>query len=109
MRRVMARNLGLSDDLCPNCLIGPERRGSTHLNRCLDDGRSLFPFKEDEELNNWLAKNQKTDAELRYWLIKFLQFCGEQSMSSLLSNMSQAVAAIAKDIDSIGWEDLLQS
>lgn len=103
-RSNMARNLGLTDDRCPNCLVGPER--STHLNRCLDDGRSLLFAGSVEELNEWLAKNQKTDAELRYWLIKFLQFRGERSMSSL-GTMSPSVEAIAKDMDLIGWTDLL--
>ena len=103
-RRIVARNLGLNDDRCPNCLVGPER--STHLNRCLDDGRSLLFSESVDELNEWLAKNQKTDAELRYWLIKFLQFRGERSMTSL-GNMSPAVETVATDIDLIGWTDLL--
>lgn len=103
-RGVMARNLGLADDRCPNCLVGPER--STHLNHCLDDGRSLLFSESVEELNEWLAKNQKTDAELRYWLIKFLLFRGERSMTSL-GSMSPAVEAIAIDVDRIGWVDLL--
>lgn len=103
-RRIMARNLGLSDDRCPNCLRGPER--SSHLNHCLDDGRSLLFTEAVEDLNEWMAKNQRTDAELRYWLIKFLLFRGERSMSSL-GDMSPAVKTVASGIDSIGWDDLL--
>ena len=103
-RRNIARNQGLSDDRCPNCLIGPERH--THLNRCLDDGRSQLFTEAIDELNDWLAKYQKTDAELRYWLIKFLLFRGERTMTSL-GSMSDAVTEIAIDIDVIGWVDLL--
>lgn len=103
-RRQMARNLGFSDDRCPNCLLGPER--SSHLNLCLDDGRSLLFNEEIIDLEDWMIKNEKTDRELRYWLIAYLRFRGERTMSSL-GVMSPALQEVSNDIDMIGWTDLL--
>ncbi len=62
-RRVMARIQGLSDDRCPNCLVGPER--NTHLNQCLDPGRFNLLETDINELQGWLSAT--TDPELCYW------------------------------------------
>jgi hypothetical protein len=102
-RRNVARNQGLSDDRCPNCLVSPER--STHLNVCQDEGRSLLFHEEVDDLEDWMVKNNKTDPELRYWLSKFLHFRGERTMRSL-GTMSLSVSEVAADIDMIGWTDL---
>ncbi len=102
-RRIVARNQNLNDDRCPNCLISPER--STHLNVCLDEGRSLLFHEEVDDLEDWMVKNNKTDPELRYWLSKYLHFRGERTMRSL-GSMSRAVSEVAEDIDMIGWTDL---
>lgn len=103
-RQAVARYQGTDDDRCPNCLVGPER--STHLNRCLEDGRSLLFREAVTELDEWMGYNERTDAELRYFLIKFLHFRGERSICSL-GQMSVAVRSVAEDIDWIGWVDLL--
>jgi len=103
-RRQMARNGGLSDDRCPNCLLGPER--SSHLNLCLDEGRSLLFNDNVDELDNWMIKNEKTDRELRYWLSTYLRFRGERTMCSL-GIRSTVIQEIAEDIDLIGWTDFL--
>ena len=101
-RRNVSRYSGLTDDRCPNCLIGPER--STHLNWCMDEGRSLLFDEEIDDLEDWLSKNEKTDVELRYWLIKFLRFQGEKTMCSL-GQMSPLARLIAEEINQIGWTD----
>ena len=63
LRRNVARNQGLSDDRCPNCLVSLEC--STHLNLCLDEGRSLLFHEEVDDLEDWMVnKNNKTDPEL---------------------------------------------
>ena len=103
-RRNVARYQGVDDDRCPNCLVGPER--STHLNLCLEEGRSLLFREAVTELEDWMGKNERTEAELRYFLAKFLHFRGERSMCSL-GQMSVAVREIAEDIDQIGWIDIL--
>ena len=100
----VARYQGLNDDRCPNCLVGPER--STHLNLCLEDGRSLLFREAVTELEDWMGKMEQTDAELRYFLAKFLHFRGERSMCSL-GQMSVAVREVAEDIDLIGRVDIL--
>ena len=103
-RRNITRIQGCGDDRCPNCLIGPER--NTHLNRCLDEGRSLLFGEAVNELEDWMIKHDKTNRELCYWLIKYLHFRGERTMRSL-GTMPPAIFQIAEDIDLIGWTDLL--
>ena len=104
-RRNMAQYHGLTDDRwCPNCLEGTEQ--SSHLNWCMDEGQTLLFDEGIKEWEEWLAKNEKTDLELQYWLIWYLQFQGERPMCSL-GSMSDAIQQIALDIDRIGWTDIL--
>ncbi len=64
----MARIQDILDDKCPNCLRPQET--NNHLNRCPDAGRTLL-FKESiASIVAWMHQNNRTDAELAYWLEK---------------------------------------
>lgn len=101
-RRAMARIQGTTDDRCPNCLVGPER--STHLNKCLDPGRTNLFEMDIKELQGWMSAT--TDPELCYWLTNYLLLRGERTMSSL-GEMTAVIADVASDFDTIGWEDTM--
>ena len=101
-RRALARIQGCDDDRCPNCLVGPERH--THLNQCLDPGRSLLFEKDVEDLHQWMSKN--TDPELRYWIRYYLILRGECTMAAL-GEMPPAMAEVAAGFDTIGWVDIM--
>ena len=101
-RRNMSRIMDCLDDKCPNCLVGPER--STHLNTCKDPGHTHQFNKDIDDLHQWMRKT--TDPELCYWIIQYLLLCGERTMLDL-GKKSPAMTEIAKDLDMIGWTDVL--
>ena len=73
-RRNMARIQDILDDKCPNCLR--PRETNDHLNQCPDAGRTLL-FKESiASIVKWMHQNNGTDAELAYWLEKYLIYRG---------------------------------
>jgi hypothetical protein len=101
-RRVMTLRGGTSDDRCPNCLTGPER--SDHLNLCRDPGRSHLFETDVKELGSWMSKT--TDTEFSFWFINYLLLRGEYTMEQL-GFMPTWMSEIARDIDKIGWVDIL--
>jgi hypothetical protein len=68
----MSRIQDLLDNKCPNCLQPQET--SQHLNRCLDQGRTLL-FKDSiSNLMMWMHEHNWTDPELAFWIKKYLLF-----------------------------------
>jgi hypothetical protein len=66
----------------PNCK--QEQEKSHHLNRCPDHGRT-FLFRESiANLVNWMHKHNHTDAELAYWIEKYLIFCSTCTLTHLV-------------------------
>ncbi len=56
------------------------------------------------ELGSWMSKS--TDTEFSFWFINYLLLRGEYTMEQL-GSMSTSMSEIAKDIDTIGWVDIL--
>jgi hypothetical protein len=68
----MARIQGLLDDNCTNCC----HPGGTndHLNHCPDPGRTLLFRDRVPKISRWMYEQSRTDAELAYWVGKYLIF-----------------------------------
>jgi hypothetical protein len=102
-RSNMARIQDLLDNKCPNCLRPQER--SEHLNQCPDAGQTLL-FKDINLIVQWMQAFNGTDAELAYWLEKYLIFRGTRSLTALIMTgrgaLSQLMRAAASQ-DLIGW------
>ncbi len=84
------------------------RAKSHHLNRYLDQGGTLL-FKEGiASLVIWILENSRTDAELAYWLEKFLIFHGTRAISHLVwdQGSTQLREAVVSQ-DEIGWVEPL--
>jgi hypothetical protein len=94
----MTRIQDILDDKCPNCLR--PREMSNHLNQC-PDARCTLLFKH---------QNNRTDAELAYWLKKYLIYRGTQSLTSLIAKGGGGLPGLIKvaaSQDLIGWTEFL--
>ena len=88
-RRNLSCIQDILDDRCPNC--GQGRKTSTHLNCCLNHGRTML-FKEGvAKLSTWMRQNNHTDPELAYWIEKYLLFRGTRSFASLVTKVVSAL------------------
>ena len=72
-RSQMACIQDILDGKCPNCK--QEQEKSHHLNRCPDQGRTLLFRESVASLVNWMHEHNRTNAELAYWIEKYLIFC----------------------------------
>jgi hypothetical protein len=108
MRKNMKRIQDLLDDKCPNC--NHPRETSDHLNRCPKAGQTLLFQDSMASLTGWMNNHNQTDAELAYWIEKYLIFWGTPSFTSLVnaggSGSSQMLTATASQ-DLIGWTEFL--
>ncbi len=68
----MAHIQDLFDDKCPNCMQPKET--SEHLNHCPDAGRMQLFLDSIASLAKWMHDYNGTDAELGYWLEKYLLY-----------------------------------
>jgi hypothetical protein len=107
-RRNTARIQDILDDKCPNCL--QPRETNTHLNRCPDAGRTLL-FKESTTLIvDWMHQHNRTDAELAYWIEKYLIYRGTRTLTSLVALGGESTPGMLKAAasqDLIGWTEFL--
>ena len=97
------------DNKCPNCLRFWEM--NDHLNQCPDAGRTLL-FKESiASIVAWMHQNNRTDAELAYWLeTKYLIYRGTRSLTSLIAKGEgdlPGLIKVAASQDLIGWMEFL--
>jgi hypothetical protein len=108
-RSNMAHMQGLLDNKCPNCK--QPRETSEHLN-WPDAGRTLL-FRDSVALIvKWMHDYNRTDAELAYWLEKYLLFRGTRSLTTLImagggGSLPLMIAAASQDL--IGWTKFLHS
>ena len=103
----MARIQDILDSKCPNCK--QEQEKSHHLNRCPDRGRTLL-FKESvASLVDWMHGHNRTDAELAYWLEKYLIFRGTRTLTHLVlrHQASNQIREAAVSQDEISWVEFL--
>ncbi len=108
MRKNMKCIQDLLDNKYPNC-INP-RETSNHLNRCPKAGQTLLFQDSVAALTGRMNNHNQTDAELAYWIEKYLIFWGTLSFTSLVNAVgggsSQILTAVASQ-DLIGWMEFL--
>jgi hypothetical protein len=98
----------LLDDKCPNCMQPKET--SEHLNRCPDTGCTQLFHDSVASLVKWMHDYNRTDAELEYWLEKYLLYQGTWSFTSLIiagGGGSLQIMTAAASQDLIGWTEFL--
>jgi hypothetical protein len=98
----------LLEDKCPNC--NHPRQTSNHLNWCPEAGQTLLFHDSMAMLTTWMNDFNQTDAELAYWLEKYLIFWGTWSFASLVmagdGGSPQLLTAVASQ-NLIGWTEFL--
>ncbi len=94
------------DSKRPNCK--QEQEKSHHLNRCPDHGNT-FLFRESvANLVNWMHEHNHTDAELAYWIEKYLIFRSTCTLTHLVQDRgSSQIRDAAASQDAIGWVEFL--
>ncbi len=81
-RSNMAHIQDLIDNKCPNCK--QPRELSEHLNWCPDTGQMLLFRDTVASYVKWMHNYNRMDAELAYWLEKYLVFRGTSSLTTLI-------------------------
>jgi hypothetical protein len=102
----MARMQDLLDNKCPNCKQPKET--SEHLNWCPDAGQTLLFRDSVASIVKWMHDYNKTDAELAYWLEKYLLIRGIRSLTALImvgggGLLQLMIAAAGQDL--ISWTE----
>jgi hypothetical protein len=106
-RSRMAHIQDILDSKCPICK--QEQEKSHHLNRCPDQGRTLLFRENVASLVDWMHEHNRTDAELAYWIEKYLVFCGTRTLSHLVQEQgSNQIKDAAASQDEIGWVEVLR-
>ena len=88
---------------CPNC--GCEEKAE-HLCVCMDDDRTRSLNEMTDSLSCWLSKGDKTDAELAYYIPKYVLARGTIRFQDL-GMMSPEVRLLAEEQDLIGWQNFI--
>ena len=89
---------GRLDDKCPNCGLVEK---AAHLNICPSEARTKLLEEGMELLEQWLSQDACTDAEIAYWIPKYILFRGQRPMASL-GPMSASMLRAAQSQDQIG-------
>ena len=76
------------------------------IKRCYDPGRVSLFDTDVNTLDEWLGHRGDTDPELAYWIIKYLRFRGECTLSTL-GDMSRGMLEVAAAIDANGWTNFM--
>jgi hypothetical protein len=94
------------DSKFPNCK--QEQEKSHHLNRCLDQGRTLLFRESIASLVNWMHEHNRTNAEVAYWIEKYLIFRGTRTLTHLVRDQgSNQIRDAAASQDEISWVEFL--
>jgi hypothetical protein len=102
----MARIQDIVDSKCPNCK--QEQEKSHHLNRCPDHGRTLLFRESVANRVNWMHEHNRTDAELAYWIEKYLIFHGTRTLAHLVRDQGfSQIRDAAASQDAISWVEFL--
>ncbi len=92
----------------PNCNY--LRQTSNHLNWCPEAGQTLLFCNSVATLTTRMNDFNQKDAELAYWIEKYLIFWGTLSFASLVmaggGGSPQLLTAVASQ-DLIGWTEFL--
>jgi hypothetical protein len=87
----------LPDEQCPNC---GRRETAGHLMLCPDDDHTRLLNDNVNELTAWLARDNKTDPEILYWIPKYILMRGDKPLSKM-GFMSPQFKALATSQDLI--------
>ena len=87
------------DERCPNC---GQREIAEHLMLCPDADRTRLLQEQVENLQEWLEKDNKTDPELAYWIIKYILMRNSRAWGEM-GEMSPQMQVLANSQDKIGW------
>ena len=87
------------DERCPNC---GQREIAEHLMLCPDTDRPRLLKEQVEDLQEWLEKDNKTDPELAYWIIKYILMRNSSPWLEM-GDMSTQMQILAISYDKIGW------
>ena len=98
-------NIPNTDTRCPNCLALDER--ASHLCICPDEGRTRLFIEDVNKLEEWLTTNNNTNAELAYWLPKYILYRGTKKFTDM-GLVSPRMRAIATSQDTIGWHNFME-
>jgi hypothetical protein len=89
---------------CPNC--NRKHKCARNLLHCHDDGRTALFHDCVSKLASWLA-GPHTDQEFAHLFMRYLQ--GRGTIQFLdLPHIPQQLHALARQLDSIGWDNVLE-
>jgi hypothetical protein len=93
-----------ADEQCPNC---GRQETVMHIMLCPDDDRTKLLIKNVNKLTEWMARDNKTDPEILYWVPKYILMRGDKLFSEM-GTMSAQFKAIARSQDLIGWRNFTE-
>ena len=94
-----------NDDRCPSCWRRKER--ADHLCVCPNKAGASLLDESVRDLEQWMEKNDNTNAELAYWIPKYIRSRGRLKFCEL-GTMSTPMERIARDQDIIGWKNFME-
>jgi hypothetical protein len=89
------------DKRCPNC---GRQETAMHLMLCSDEDCTRLLIESLNELTEWMARDNKTNPEILYWLPKYILMRRVKYLLDL-GIMSPQFKALAHSQDLIGWRD----
>ena len=89
---------------CPNC---GDREVAGHLCLCPNEDRTKLLWDQTKELEQWMNTNNNTNAEIAYWLPKYILYRGTKKFADL-GPMSRSMRALATSQDEIGWRNFME-
>ena len=87
------------DEACPNC---GQREIAEHLMLCPDQDRTRLLQDQVKDLQEWLEKDNRTEPELAYWVIKYILMRNSKPWAEM-GEMSEQMLLLARGQDKIGW------
>ena len=94
-----------TDDRCPSCWRRKER--AEHLCVCPNKARASLLEESVRDLEQWMERNDNTNAELAYWIPKYIRARGRIKFCEL-GTMSTPMEKVACEQDIIGWKNFLE-
>ncbi len=92
------------DKQCPNCGC---QETAAHLMLGPNDGRAKLLIENTNDLSQWLERDDKTDAELTYWIPKYILMRGDKPFSEL-GTMSEKMLSLTRSQDIIEWHNFTE-
>ena len=89
----------------PSC--GEPREDAAHILVCPKEDRNQLMKESTEELEKWLIRNDNTNAEIAYWVPKYILCHGTRRFQDL-GVMSGDMHHLAVSQDKIGWRNFME-